>query len=319
MTYSPYSTPLDILRSAFGDRLQENVVMANYTTAHVGGPVDAMLILHTSTELENAVRRLWELDVPFHLLGAGSNVLVSDAGVRGVVLINHARNVKIDAHSAEPSVWAESGANLGGIARQVVLRNLGGLEWAATIPGTIGGAVYGNAGAYGGDMAGNLLLAEILHHKEGRVNWPVEKLEYTYRTSSLKRHPGQSVVLAARLKLNYAQAADVQLKMDEVAAKRHRTQPPGASMGSMFKNPPGDFAGRLIEAAGLKCAHIGGAEISSIHANFFISHERSTAADIMKLIELAQKKVHDQFGIKLELEIEKLGEWKDVLGVEYDR
>jgi UDP-N-acetylmuramate dehydrogenase len=312
MAHSPTSTPLSALRSAFGDRLQENVVMANYTTANVGGPVDAMLILHTSTELENAARRLWEMNVPFQILGAGSNVLASDAGIRGVVLINHARNVKIDAHSPTPSVWAESGANLGGVARQVVLRGLSGLEWAGSIPGTVGGAVYGNAGANGGDTAGNLLLAEILHQSEGRVSWPVERLEYSYRSSSLKRRPGQCVILAARLKLSYSQPDDVQLKMDGFNTKRRQTQPPGASMGSMFKNPPGDYAGRLIEAAGLKGTRVGGAEISSIHANFFVTHDRATAADIMKLIELAQKKVHDQFGIKLELEIEILGEWKNV-------
>ena len=303
------STPLNDLRTAFGDRLQENVVMANYTTAHVGGPADAMLILHTATEIENAVLRLWEMGVPFQLLGAGSNVLVSDKGVRGLVIINQARNVKIDAHSSSPSVWAESGANLGGIARQVVLRDLGGLEWASTVPGTLGGAVYGNAGAHGGDIAGNLLLAEILHHKEGRVSWPVEKLEYAYRTSSLKSHPGQSVVLAARLQLNYSESDLIQQKMDQFSAKRRQTQPPGASMGSMFKNPPGDHAGRLIEAAGLKGARVGGAEISHIHANFFVNNEHATASDITRLIDLAQKKVNDQFGIKLELEIEKLGEW----------
>jgi len=303
------STPLNDLRTAFGDRLQENVVMANYTTAHVGGPADAMLILHTATEIENTVLRLWEMGVPFQLLGAGSNVLVSDKGVRGLVIINHARNVKIDAHSASPSVWAESGANLGGIARQVVLRGLGGLEWASTVPGTLGGAVYGNAGAHDGDIAGNLLLAEILHHKDGRVSWPVEKFEYDYRTSSLKRHPGQCVVLAARLKLSYSESDLVQQKMDEFSTKRRQTQPPGASMGSMFKNPAGDHAGRLIEAAGLKGTRIGGVEISHVHANFFVNNEHATANDITRLIDLAQKKVHDQFGIKLELEIEKLGEW----------
>jgi len=311
MANLPTSTPLSALRSAFGDRLQENVVMANYTTTHVGGPVDAMLILHTATELENAALRLWDMKVPFQVLGAGSNVLVSDAGIRGVVLLNQARNIKIDAHSPAPSVWAEAGANLGGVARQVVLRGLSGLEWAGTVPGTVGGAVYGNAGAHGGDMSTSLMLAEILHPSEGRVNWPVERLEYTYRSSSLKRNPGQCVVLAARLKLSYSQPDEVQDKMDEFNAHRRQTQPPGASMGSMFRNPPGDYAGRLIEAAGLKGARSGGAEISSIHANFFVSHEKATAADIMKLIDLAQKKVQDQFEIKLELEIEILGDWKE--------
>jgi UDP-N-acetylmuramate dehydrogenase len=310
MAYSSGSTPLNALRTAFGDRLQENVVMANYTTAHVGGPADAMLILHTATELENAAQRLWELDVPFFLLGAGSNVLVSDSGVRGVVLVNHARNVKIDGHSSNPSVWAESGANLGGVSRQVALRDLSGLEWAGTVPGSVGGAVYGNAGAHGGDMQGSLLLAEILHRTEGKVSWPVEKFEYAYRTSHLKSQPGQAVILTARLKLNLAGPEDdIQAKMDEFASQRRRTQPPGASMGSMFKNPPGEFAGHLIEAAGLKGTRIGGAEISSIHANFFVNNEHGSATDIARLIDLVQKKVFERFGVKLELEIEKLGEW----------
>ena len=136
-------TSLDTLRRTFGERLQENVVMANYTTAHVGDPADAMLILHTCAEMEDAVRSLWRLDLPFYILGAGSNVLVSDAGLRCVVLVNRARNIKVDVHTNPPTVWAESGANLGGLARQVALRGLSGLEWAATVPGTLGGAVFG--------------------------------------------------------------------------------------------------------------------------------------------------------------------------------
>ncbi len=283
--------------------------MANYTTAHVGGPVDAMLILHTSAELESAVRRLWEMNIPFFLIGAGSNVLVSDSGIRGVVLVNRARNVKIDAHSAEPSVWAESGATLSGIAHQVAVRGLNGLEWAATIPGTLGGAVYGNAGAHGGDIQSQLILAEILHRSEGKVSWPVEKLEYAYRSSILKRRPGEAVVLSARLRLALAEQDEVQARIDEFSTSRRQTQPPGASMGSMFKNPPGDFAGRLIDAAGLKGTRIGGAEISAIHANFFVNIEHATAADIANLIELARQKVYEKSGVSLELEIEKLGEW----------
>jgi UDP-N-acetylmuramate dehydrogenase len=121
------------------------------------------------------------------------------------------------------------------------------------------------------------------------------------------------------MRLSYSQPDDVQAKMDSFNARRRQSQPPGSSMGSMFKNPPGDYAGRLIEAAGLKGSHSGGAEISSIHANFFVTHERATAADVMNLIELAQVKVQDQFGIKLELEIETLGEWKDNTGVKHDR
>ncbi len=283
--------------------------MANYTTARVGGPVDAMLILHTAAELENAALRLWEMNLSFFLIGAGSNVLVSDAGIRGIVLVNRARNVKIDVHSSQPSVWAESGANLGGIARQVALRGLKGLEWAATIPGTLGGAVYGNAGAHGGDVQSCLILADILHRTQGKGSWPVEKLEYAYRSSTLKRHPGEAVVLSARFRLEMDDPDEVQARMDGFSGSRRQTQPPGASMGSMFKNPPGDHAGRLIDAAGLKGTRIGGAEISAIHANFFVNSGHAAASDIDQLIALAQHKVLDKFGVQLELEIEKLGEW----------
>jgi UDP-N-acetylmuramate dehydrogenase len=306
------SLPFQNLRQAFGERLQENVLMANYTTAHVGGPADAMLIVHDAAELEKAVRQLWDLEVPFILLGSGSNVLVSDRGVRGLVLVNRAKTVKIDARSTPPTVWAESGANFGALARQVALRGLSGLEWAAALPGTLGGAVYGNAGAHGGDVRANLVLAEILHRTYGRLEWSPAQMNYDYRTSALKKEPGQAVILAARLRLAASSPADVQAKMEEFSGHRHGTQPPGASLGSMFKNPAGDFAGRLIEAAGLKGHRVGGVQISPMHANFFVNDESATASDIDRLIRLAQQTVFDRSGVKLELEIERIGDWSQI-------
>ncbi len=306
---APRSTPLNALGQAFAGRLQENVQLANYTTAHAGGAADAMLVVHDALELEDAVRKLWELDVPFTILGSGSNVLVSDNGFRGIVLLNRAKTVKIDARSTPPSVWAESGANLGAIARQVALRGLSGLEWAATIPGTVGGAVYGNAGAYGSDIHGNLMLAEILHRKQGKKEWSANQLQYGYRTSLLKKHPGQAVILSSRLKLTQSTSAEVQARMSVFSGRRRSTQPPGASLGSMFKNPSGDYAGRLIEAAGLKGTRIGGAQVSQAHANFFINDENATASDIDRLLRLVQQTVFEKFSIKLEMEIEKIGDW----------
>jgi UDP-N-acetylmuramate dehydrogenase len=298
--------PIHLLRAAFGNALQENVVMANYTTAHVGGRADALLVVHSAQELEKASQQLWEMGVPFYVLGSGSNVLISDEGTQGVVIINRAHTVKIDTRSEIPSVWAESGAIFSSVARQAALRGLSGLEWAATIPGTVGGAVYGNAGAFGGEMAGNLLLAEILH-PSGRQNWTQEDMQYAYRTSALKKLPDQSVILAARMRLHPSSPAEVQAKMDEYTTRRRATQPPGASLGSMFKNPSGDYAGRLIEAAGLKGKKIGNAEISSQHANFFITHSNATARDIYQLIQLVEKTVYQKFGVALELEIECIG------------
>ncbi len=144
----------------------------------------------------------------------------------------------------------------------------------------MGGAIYGNAGAYGGDMNGSLLLAEILH-PTGKELWSVERMQYQYRSSLLKRErTASAVILAARLKLERSSPGSVQEKMEAFSARRRSTQPPGASMGSMFKNPPGDYAGRLIEAAGLKGTRIGDAEISTVHANFFVNHGKASAADI---------------------------------------
>jgi UDP-N-acetylmuramate dehydrogenase len=309
MPKSANSIPLTNLRQAFGARLQENVSMANYTTAHVGGRADAMLIVHDAAELESAVRQLWELETPFFIFGSGSNVLVSDSGFRGLVLVNRAKTVRIDTRTEPPTVWAESGANLGGIARQCALRGLSGLEWSASIPGTLGGAVYGNAGAHGGDLRTNLVLAEILHQKQGRVNWTLDQMQYDYRTSALKKQPNQAVILAARLKLVSATPAEVQAKMDENIEKRRSTQPPGASLGSMFKNPAGDYAGRLIEAAGLKGSRVGGVQVSPIHANFFVNDDSATASDFYQLIHRTQQTVADKFGVQLELEIEMIGDW----------
>ncbi len=304
-------TPLTQLRNAFGDRLQENMLMANYTTAHVGGPVDAALIAQSASELESAVQRLWQMNIPFYLLGSGSNVLVSDAGLRGVVVINRAHTVKIDTHTNPPTVWAESGANLSGMARQLALRGLSGLEWAANVPGSVGGAVYGNAGAFGMDIKSSLILAEILHRKEGRQNWSSVRLEFDYRTSILKRTPVQAIVLAARFELATSTKGEVQARMDSYNDQRRRSQPPGASLGSMFKNPKGDYAGHLIEAAGLKGTRIGGAQISKLHANFFVNDQQACAKDIWELIQLAHRTVQDKFGVNLELEVELLGDWPE--------
>jgi UDP-N-acetylmuramate dehydrogenase len=305
------SIPLDSLRQRFGEKLQENVRLSNYTTARVGGRVTGLLVANSSQELADIGTSLWDMHVPFQILGSGSNVLVSDAGVDAVIVINRARAVRIDVHPDPPTVWAESGANLGGVARQVALRGLSDLEWAATVPGTVGGAVYGNAGAHGGDMHSNLLVAEILHRSSGRSMWTCEQLQYSYRSSILKQQPGQVVILAAQMKLSPSTREEVQARMADFTNRRRSTQPPGASLGSMFKNPPGDYAGRLIEAAGLKGARVGGAEISRVHANFFVNDEDATSNDIYSLIRMAQQTVQQQFGVHLELEIELMGNWPE--------
>jgi UDP-N-acetylmuramate dehydrogenase len=298
---------LPALRAAFGERMQENVLLAPYTSARIGGPADVLLSCRSADELAETIARLWELGMPYTLLGGGSNVLVSDRGVRGVVVLNRARDVRFEA-GEQPYVRAESGAVFSNLANRAAELGFTGLEWAAAVPGTIGGAVYGNAGAFGGDVAGSLLVAELLT-ESGRERWNVEKMEYGYRTSILKRSGIKVVILAAEMRLGQSTKDAVKAKVAEFVIRRRSTQPPGASMGSMFKNPPGDFAGRLIETAGLKGTRVGNAEISSIHANFFINHGDTKAADIRSLIELVQRTVEERFGKKLELEIEMIGEW----------
>ncbi len=145
--------------------------------------------------------------------------------------------------------------------------------------------------------------------RTGIEEWTVDRFRYEYRSSILKRQPGEGVILSAALKLERSVPELVQAKIDEFTVYRRRTQPPGASMGSMFKNPPGDHAGRLIEAAGLKGLRIGDAQISTLHANFFINLGQAKAVDVSRLIEITRRKVHEKFGVDLELEIEFVGDW----------
>ncbi|GAB4453476.1 MAG: UDP-N-acetylmuramate dehydrogenase [Anaerolineales bacterium] len=299
--------PLDILRAKFGDKVRENVPLAPFTSARIGGPADILLTADTAAELARMVKLLWKRELPFIILGGGSNVLVSDRGVRGVVILNRAKGVKFHLGD-QPSVTAESGVVFSNLANRCASKGLAGLEWAATVPGTVGGAVYGNAGAFGGDMAGNLIRAQLLT-ENGSETFTLEQMGYGYRTSVLKRGEVKAVVLSAELALKNSTKEEVTVKIQQFSAHRKATQPPGASMGSMFKNPPGDYAGRLIEAAGLKGVRIGNAEISPLHGNFFINHTNTKADDIRALIELAQKKVKETQGVELELEIEIIGDW----------
>lgn len=297
------------LRAVFGERLQENVSLAPYTSARIGGPADFLLMVKSADELASAVSHLWEMSFPFVMLGGGSNMLISDRGVRGIVVLNRAKAVRFDT-GKHPKVWTESGVMFSNLANRCASLGLAGLEWAATVPGTIGGAVYGNAGAFGGDMSSNLIIADLLTER-GREPWPVEKMEYGYRTSVLKRGAVKAVVLAAELSLKNATVEAVSVKIAQFSERRKATQPPGASMGSMFKNPPGDFAGRLIEAAGLKGTRIGNAEISPVHGNFFVNHGETSASDVRALIQIVQKTVLEKLGVELELEVELIGAWEE--------
>ena len=301
--------PVDVLRLHFGEAVQENVSIAPYTSARIGGPADVFVVVKSANELMGVMKVIWEQGVPYTILGGGSNVLVSDKGVRGVVVLDRAKDVRFESGD-QPTVWCEAGVVFSNLANRCASKGLSGLEWAATVPGTIGGAVYGNAGAFGGDMSGNLIWADVLT-KNGREKISVEKMDYGYRTSVLKRSDETVIILSALLRLKNANKDEVSAKINEFSERRKATQPPGASMGSMFKNPAGDHAGRLIEAAGLKGTRIGTAEISTLHGNFFVSHGETKAEDVRALIRLAQKTVAEKFNVKLELEVELVGEWTE--------
>ncbi len=299
--------PVDQLREKFGDKVKENVPLAPYTSARIGGPADIFITADTVAELTRVVKFLWKNDMPFVMLGGGANILVSDKGVRGVVVLNRAKGVKFHLGD-QPSVAAESGVVFSNLVNRCASKGLSGIEWGAAVPGTIGGAVYGNAGAFGGDVAGSLISTELLT-ESGKETFTVEQMGYAYRASVLKRGEIKAIVLSAELSLKNSTKEDVTVKIQQFSAHRKATQPPGASMGSMFKNPSGDYAGRLIEVSGLKGVRIGNAEISPLHGNFFINHANTKAEDIRALIQLAQKTVKEKQGVELELEIEMVGEW----------
>jgi UDP-N-acetylmuramate dehydrogenase len=298
---------VDVLRQKFGAAVQENVSLAPYTSARIGGPADVLLTVKSADELADAVQLIWDHDLPFYILGGGSNVLVSDKGFRGIVILNRAKEVRFETGDS-PTVWCEAGVVIANLAKRCASKGLAGLEWSATVPGTVGGAVYGNAGAFGGDMAGNLIWAELLT-RAGRERFTSGQMGYGYRTSVLKRGEVNAIILSSLLRLKNSTEHDVSVKISEFSERRKATQPPGASMGSMFKNPEGDYAGRLIEAAGLKGTRIGSAEISTVHGNFFINHGDTKAGDVRALIELVQRTVFGKFNVKLELEIELVGDW----------
>lgn len=298
----------------FAANARREAPLAPFTSARIGGAADILLTAQSAEELAMMAGWLWERQISQRILGGGSNVLVADDGVRGVVILNHARGVEFDEQSL--AVRAESGAGLGVVARRAAERGLGGLEWAASVPGTIGGAVVGNAGAHGGDVAGCLGMAEILQLGRRVEQWSPERLAYGYRDSWLKRHPGEAVVLSATFQLLRGEKDMVKARMSEISNRRQQTQPPGASWGSMFKNPPGDHAGRLIDAAGLKGRRIGNVQISETHANFFLNLGAARAVDVGKLIVETREQVWRQFGIALELEVQLVGDWSTMVDLQ---
>lgn len=297
------------LTTVFGQRLRLDEPLARHTSARIGGPAEAFLIARTVDDLREATRIAWKHDLPLFILGGGSNILFSDAGVRGLIVYNRADEVRFEG----TTVTAKSGVSTIQLSRRLASRGLSGFEWAIGIPGTLGGAVYGNAGAHGGDMAGSVRQIEaIIPSGDGieAVSWSNADLGFEYRSSILKREGRRCVILRMTFDFQIDDPDAVRARMAEYNDYRKRTQPPGATIGSMFKNPPGDYAGRLIDAAGLKGKQIGGAQISEKHANFFLNVGEATAGDVKALVDLARREVADRFGVTLELEVELVGRWE---------
>src|SRR5574341_478481 len=257
---------IDALRTQFGPRLLLDEPLSRHTTSRIGGPADGFIVAHAPDDLRGAARFAWSLDVPLFILGGGSNILIGDKGVRGLVILNETKKLAITG----THVTVESGYGAIQLARHLARRGLTGFEWAIGVPGTIGGAIYGNAGAHDGDMSQVVERVSAIT-PGGEMNFSHEEMAFDYRTSYFKREKPRAVIVEARLVFKTGDPAAVTAKMEEFNEYRKSTQPGGATIGSMFKNPPGDYAGQLIEQAGLKGARKGGAEISSVHANFFVN------------------------------------------------
>lgn len=290
--------------------LQQNVPLAKYTATRLGGKADWFYIAKNSVEeLALVIKTAWADNMPVQILGGGANVLVSDKGFRGLVVINRVSEINFGDWHDGRSVSASSGTGLLRLARDCAENGLAGMEWAIGVPGTVGGAIVNNAGAHGSDMAASVADVVILE-EEGPRLYTNADMRYDYRYSILKaRLNRRFVVLQVNFILPYDEVDAIKARMDEFNTYRKSTQPPGATLGSIFKNPEGDYAGRLIEASGLKGYCVGGVEVSGKHANFIVNHGEATATDYYALIQHVQETVLEKQGIELELEIELVGEW----------
>jgi UDP-N-acetylmuramate dehydrogenase len=290
--------------------------LAPHTTFRIGGPADLFIEAKTIPELIQCAALAEQHGVPVFILGNGSNLLVRDGGIRGLVIENHCDDFTLHITNADIAILhAESGASLPGVANRFARQGWSGLEWAIGVPGTIGGAVVGNVGAHGGCIADNLLSVSILDAGGTARQLPKTELAFDYRSSRFKRAKGE-IVLSADFEMKRDDPQACVARMNEYIEHRRRTQPTEPSVGSMFKNPPGDpsaslragFAGRLIDQAGLKGTRVGGVEVSQVHANFFVNRGGATASDVLRLVEIVRGRVREKFGVELELEIEVVGD-----------
>jgi len=279
-------------------------LMRKHTSLHIGGPAQFYVRVTSERDLVGAVAVAREHELPVFVLGGGTNLLVADAGISGVVLHNDWAETSVEG----TTITAASGTPMASVAAVAARHGILGLEWMATVPGTVGGAVHGNAGAYGGETKDVLVDAELMD-LDGRT-WTASNAElaFAYRTSALQKT--STIVLRARFRGMPGDRAAAVKKIKEIANDRMAKQPLAQpNTGSIFRNPPDDHAGRLIEAAGLKGAIEGGAMVSTKHANFIVNIGDASAQDVKTLMERCQSEVMRQFGVQLVPEVELVGEW----------
>ena len=302
------------LPSPLREALRRNEPLSRHTTLRIGGPADQFLRVRSEEELSAAVLWACSQQLPYLVLGAGSNVLVADAGFRGLAIANHALGWTMLAEEDEPraTLRVASCVPLSRLARHTIGTGLGGLEWAIGIPGTVGGAVVGNAGAHGQCMADRLVALRVLRGEIGARRVLANEVEFGYRDSMFRcqglHDTASATILSAELALYRADRHELEETAGRYLALRRRTQPRGHSAGSVFRNPEGDAAGRLVDAAGLKGTTQGGAQISRYHANFIINRGGATAADVLALMATMRRTVWDHFGVEMQSEIVIVGE-----------
>ena len=287
-------------------RVLKEEPMKKHTTFRVGGNADYFVMPSNADEVKRIIELCRQNDMPYYILGNGSNLLVSDKGYRGVIVQLYKEMSQIQVVGER--VKAQAGALLSKVGSAALEAGLQGFEFAAGIPGTVGGAVVMNAGAYGGEMKDVLVEVTVLSANGEIRTLTNEELELGYRTSIIAKE--HYIVLEAEFELRAGDKEEIRAKMDELKTQRVTKQPlEYPSAGSTFKRPEGYFAGKLIQDAGLRGFQIGGAQVSEKHCGFVINKDNATAADIVELMQQVSEKVMREFGVKLEPEVKRLGEF----------
>jgi UDP-N-acetylmuramate dehydrogenase len=301
---------LDVLAAERGIELATDAPLAPLTTLRVGGAADRLAVARDRDELLAALRLGRDAGAPWLVLGNGSDLVVADAGVRGLVIRNRGKSVSI----GDSDLSADGGAPMAMLVKRCTAAGLTGLEFGISIPGTLGGAVWANAGAHGGEMRDVLVEAEAWDPAGDDVRTIANaECRFAYRESRFKH--SDEVVVAARLALGRDDPTTIAALVESHQAHRRATQPlADQNAGSVFRNPPGDYAGRLVEAAGLKGRRMGSARISELHANFIVTDRGGRAVDVRRLGDFARETVAERLGITLEYEIEFVGDWSDSSG-----